>query len=260
MKALEHYLRKFMLAFLDDFYLYSNFITHLNKLILCLEKCWEYNISLNSEKCLFLMFSGLILGYLVSKDGKFLDPKKIKVVQHMKQPKIPHDIQVFNGLAQFDPCFIWDYVGIIELITQLIWKSVEFIWSDRCRQSWEQIKQCYLEAPIPIPSRWNIEFYVHMDASNIAVGAMLAQNPIGKCDQLILYASRPLNCAKWNYIAIEREALAMFYALQKFQHYLLSNKVHFLCQWHWPHLSCQQATTKWACRSMASINFRVWFF
>jgi hypothetical protein len=38
-----------------------------------------------------------------------------------------------------------------------------------------------------------------------------------------MYASILLNSAKKNYTTIEREALAMVDALQKFKHYLLSN-------------------------------------
>ncbi len=45
-------------------------------------------------------------------------------------------------------------------------------------------------------SKWQLEFHVHTYASLLAVGAMLAQNPIGKYDQLIVYASRLLNKAK----------------------------------------------------------------
>jgi hypothetical protein len=45
---------------------------------------------------------------------------------------------------------------------------------------------------------------VHTNASLLAIGAMLAQNPTGKYDQLIVYASRLLNKAKKNYITIKR--------------------------------------------------------
>ncbi len=38
-----------------------------------------------------------------------------------------------------------------------------------------------------------------------------------------MYAFRLLNLAKRNYTTIEREALAMVYALHKFRHYLLGN-------------------------------------
>jgi hypothetical protein len=56
---------------------------------------------------------------------------------------------------------------------------------------------------------------------------MLAQNPTGKYDQPIVYASRLFNKTKQNYITIEKEALAMVYALHKFEHFLLGNKYVF---------------------------------
>jgi hypothetical protein len=42
------------------------------------KKCPEYGISLNLDKCAFMVFSGMILGFIVSKEGKLLDPKKAK--------------------------------------------------------------------------------------------------------------------------------------------------------------------------------------
>ncbi len=68
---------------------------------------------------------------------------------------------------------------------------------------------------------------MHTNASLLAVGAMLARNPIGKYDHLIIYASRLLNKTKQKYITIEREALAMVYAWHKFKHFLVGNKFVF---------------------------------
>ena len=56
---------------------------------------------------------------------------------------------------------------------------------------------------------------------------MLAQNPTGKIDQPIAYASRLLSKAEKNYTTTEKEALAMVYAVNKFRHYLLSNRFIF---------------------------------
>ena len=72
-----------------------------------------------------------------------------------------------------------------------------------------------------------MEFHVHTDASDIVVGAMLAQNPTSKTDQPIAYASRLLSKAEKNYTTTEKEALAMVYAVNKFCHYLLGNKFIF---------------------------------
>jgi hypothetical protein len=42
-----------------------------------------------------------------------------------------------------------------------------------------------------------------------------------------MYASRLLNSVERNYTTIEREALAMVYALHKFKHYFLGNRFVF---------------------------------
>ncbi len=68
---------------------------------------------------------------------------------------------------------------------------------------------------------------MHTNASLFAIGAMLTQNPTGKYDQPIVYASKLLNKVKQNYATIEREALALVYVLHKFRHFLLGKKIIF---------------------------------
>jgi hypothetical protein len=115
----------------------------------------------------------------------------------------------------------------MEPITRLMRKTEEFDWIDTCEAAWTEIKLRYQNDLNLIAPRWELEFHVHIDASNVVVGAMLAKNPSGKCNQSICYASRLLNSAKRNYTTIEREALAMVYALNKYRHYLLGNKFVF---------------------------------
>ena len=226
-KAFKEYLGIFMKLFLEDFTVYSDIPDHLHKLRLCFEKCREYGISLNPAKCAFLVASGIILGHVVSKAGKMPDLKKIQVVQEMLRPRRTADIQIFNGFAQFNRIYIKSYAHIMEPITRLMRKTEEFDWTDRCEGAWVEIKDRYTNAPILIAPRWDLEFHVHTDASDIAVGAMVAQNQTGKCDQPISYASRLLNSAERNYTTTEKEALAMVYALTKYRHYLLGNKLVF---------------------------------
>jgi hypothetical protein len=57
--------------------------SRLQKLKLCFQKCKEYGISLNPEKCAFMVFSGMILGFIISKGGKVLDPKKIQRIVNL---------------------------------------------------------------------------------------------------------------------------------------------------------------------------------
>jgi hypothetical protein len=51
------------------------------------------------EKCMFLVYSGVILEYIVSKGGKLLHLKKISTIMNIPTLKMPKDIHVFNGMA-----------------------------------------------------------------------------------------------------------------------------------------------------------------
>jgi hypothetical protein len=66
-----------MKIFLDDFMVYSDMENHLMKLMLYFQKCKEYKISLNPNKCVFMVFLRLILGFIISKEVKILYPKKV---------------------------------------------------------------------------------------------------------------------------------------------------------------------------------------
>ena len=84
-----------------------------------------------------------------------------------------------------------------------------------------------MEAPILKFPDWSRKFHVHIDASTLAIGAILAQPVDDSIDHPNIYASRKLNKAKRNYSTTERESLGMVFALQKFRHYLLANPFIF---------------------------------
>lgn len=81
-----------MKFFLDNFNVFNDQILHKNKLQLCFEKCHEFGINLNPNKFMFLVCSRIILGYIVSKEGKLSDPKKFFAIMNMPPLKTTKDI------------------------------------------------------------------------------------------------------------------------------------------------------------------------
>jgi hypothetical protein len=100
--------------------MFNNLNTHLTKLQLCSGKCKKFDINLNPKKCMFLMHSHIILGHVISKEGKLLHLKKILAIVHMPTLKTLKDIHVFNGITQYYQCFIKDFVVIMVPITKLL--------------------------------------------------------------------------------------------------------------------------------------------
>jgi len=78
-----------MKIFFDDFTIYNDIESHLMKLILCFQKCKEYKINFNPKKCAFMVFSRLILRFIVSKEGKIPNPKKFQAIVNMPIPINP---------------------------------------------------------------------------------------------------------------------------------------------------------------------------
>jgi hypothetical protein len=122
-KAFREYIDVFMKIFLDDFTIFSDMSTHLKKFKKCFLKCKEYEINLNLEKCAFMVCSGIILRFIVSKEGKTHDPKKIKTLVKVQMPETPREIQVFNGMTQFYKCVIIFFAFIMAPITKLLIKA-----------------------------------------------------------------------------------------------------------------------------------------
>jgi hypothetical protein len=61
----------------------------------------------------------------------------------------------------------------MSLITKFLKKFEIFEWITKCQNPWEDIKSQYVQAPILISPNWELEFYVHTYASQLAIGAIL---------------------------------------------------------------------------------------
>jgi hypothetical protein len=108
---------------------------------------------------------------------------------------------------------------------RLLKKENKFQWSEECQEGLDTLKQKLVTTSILIFPYWKKEFHVHVDASSVALGTVLAHPGEGDIDHPISFARRKLSTTKHNYTMTEREGLAMVYALQKFRHYLLGS--HF---------------------------------
>jgi hypothetical protein len=97
------------------------------KLKFCFQKYKEYKINLNPEKCVFMVFLGLILGFIISKEGKIPDSKKVQAIISMPIPTNPKHIQVLMVLLSFIDVFIKNFAFVMAPITKLMRKTKPFI-------------------------------------------------------------------------------------------------------------------------------------
>ncbi|XP_068321342.1 uncharacterized protein [Pyrus communis] len=102
--------------------------------------------------------------------------------------------------------------------------DVPFVFDDECEKAFNHLKELLTSAPIIVSLDWSLPFELMCDASDYALGAVLGQRK-DKKPHVIYYASQTLNDAQLNYSTIEKELLAVVFALDKFGSYLLGTKV-----------------------------------
>ncbi|CAK1598092.1 unnamed protein product [Parnassius mnemosyne] len=89
--------------------------------------------------------------------------------------------------------------------------------------AFQKCKELLTNAPLlqyPDPDKPNV---LTTDASTVALGAVLSQGTIGS-DKPIAYASRTLSDTESRYSTIERELLAIIWAVKHFRPYLYGRK------------------------------------
>ncbi len=55
-----------------------------------------------------------------------MDLKKVETLVNIPIPNTPHEIQIFNGMAQFYKCFIKNFASIMSPITKQLEKFEVF--------------------------------------------------------------------------------------------------------------------------------------
>ena len=109
---------------------------------------------------------------------------------------------------------------IAEPLLFLTNKGITYTWTPECQKAFTELQHRLQSSPILTCPDFSIEFTLYTDASDSGLGAVLQQN-----NQVVAYASRTLNRAEKQYSVIEKECLALVYAVKQFRHYLLGK--HF---------------------------------
>ncbi|KAK1605909.1 hypothetical protein QYE76_029582 [Lolium multiflorum] len=219
-KIFMNFLDKFVVVFIDDILIYSKSEEeHEQHLEAVLETLREHKLYAKFSKCEFWLKEVGFLGHILSAGGIVVDPAKIKTVAEWKAPTTQTEVRAFLGLAGYYRRFVEGFSSIARPMTQLLKKDKKFEWTDKCEESFQQLKLRLTTAPILIMPDITKPFDVYCDASKIGLGCVLMQE--GK---VISYLSRQLKQHEQNYPTLDLELAAVVLALKVWRHYLMGNR------------------------------------
>ena len=99
-------------------------------------------------------------------------------------------------------------------------KDVHLEWDKACSNAFERIKRYLLNPPVlgaPIPGK---PLLLYIAAQEKSLGALMAQENEKRKERALYYLSWTLNGAELNYSPIEKMCLALFFAIDKLEHYM----------------------------------------
>ena len=162
------------MVFIDDILVYSKDAQeHEHHLRIILQILREKQLFAKLSKCDFCLKEVSFLGHIVSAEGIRVDPMKIEAVMNWKPPRNVTEVRSFLGLAGYYQIFVQGFLIIASSLTRLLRRGIKFEWTEKCQNSFEQLKGMLVEAPVLMHPTSGNEYTLYSGALGIGLGCVL---------------------------------------------------------------------------------------
>ena len=107
---------------------------------------------------------------------------------------------------------------------------MHFEWDKACSNAFERIKRYLLNPPVLGASILRKPLVLYIAAQEKSLGALIAQENENGKERALYYLSQTLNGTELNYSPIEKVCLALFFAIDKLEHYMQAYTVRLIAK------------------------------
>ncbi len=209
-------------AYLDDILITGKTEQeHLQTLDMVLSRLAEFGFTCNPSKCSFFKDEVTYLGYIIDKNGKRPDSKRIDAIIRMPVPQNVKQLESFIGKVNYYGHFIPKFSTKCKVLNKLRQSNVVWQWTPECQQAFDTLLHDISTATTLVHFDSNLRLILCTDASQYGIGAVIMHRYDDGLERPIAHASRTLTKAEQNYSQIEKEALSIVYGVKKFHQYLI---------------------------------------
>lgn len=214
-----------VVSYLDDIVIVGKTeAEHRENVVNVLRRIQKWGFHLKPQKCKFMLPSIKYLGIIIDSEGRRPDPEKIKAIVSLSPPSDISTLRSFIGMVSYYGKFIKEMRELRTPFDKLLVKDVPWQWSDECQKSFQKVKQVLQSDLLLTHFDPRFEIKVAADASSYGLGAVILHKFPDKTEKAIAHAARALSPAEQNYSQIEKEALALIFAVTKFHRMLHGRK------------------------------------
>ena len=175
----------------------------------------EAGLTLNKAKCDIGVTEITYFGYRINNDGIQPIHQKCQAINNLQRPTNPTEVRSFLGMTNMMARFIDRYADLIEPLTRLTKKGVNWTWGMEQQDSFETLLKEITSNKILAHFDHTKELELYTDASPVGISAILIQEK-----KPITFISRLLSDVERRYCQTEREALAIIWACERLHTYL----------------------------------------
>ena len=185
------------------------------------ERIRAANLTIKPSKC-FIAYNDVdFLGHRI-KEGEIMPMDSLTEKIHTAGvPKTKKQLRSFLGLANYYRKFIPGYAGKVKALTDLTKTGCpdKLKWEDQHQHAFDMLKEQLSIKTILKLADLSKPFVLRTDASEIGVGAVLLQDYGGMLFP-VTYISKKLLPRECSYSVMEKECLAVVWAVNKLRMYL----------------------------------------
>nr|CDJ95324.1 RNA-directed DNA polymerase (reverse transcriptase) and Integrase domain containing protein [Haemonchus contortus] len=208
-------------AYLDDVIVTGRTLSEHNANLEALfSRISAYGFRVRADKCHFVMTQLTYLGNVITAAGRRPDPKKIDAITQMPKPKDTAQVRSFLGLINYYGAFVPEMRQIRAPLDALLKKDTPFNWNPECDAAFERAKEVLASDLLLTHYNPDLPIVVAADASDYGIGAVISHRFPDGSEKAVYHASRSLSATEKNYGQIEKEGLALIYAVRKFHRYI----------------------------------------
>ena len=171
----RQHLRKFILVFFDDIFVYSRTLRdHYVHLEVVLDLLRTHHLVARATKYFFGHTQVEYLGHIITDQGVATNPLKIQAIVEWPIPQSLKQLRGFLGLMGYYRRFVKGYGSISKPLTLLLRKDAKG-WNEEASKAFNQLKALMTSAPVLALPDFLKAFVVETDASLTGIGAILLQ-------------------------------------------------------------------------------------
>ena len=213
-----------MFVYIDDLVIFSPSIEeHIQDLRKVFTIIKNNGLKINLEKCHFFKKKVELLGHILSVEGVAPIPGKTEIIHNWLPPKNITQLRSFLGAVGYYRKFIFNFAKMARPLYKLLKKGTDFEWNTEQENSFQELKDRLVKAPILIMPDFEKPFIIRTDASYDGIGGVLLQKEEDGKEKPIHFISRSLKPSEKNYSITDLEGTAAFYSVKKFKPYISSN-------------------------------------